>query len=56
MAVSAGGNLYGCERMIHDDRDATYRVGTVRDGLDVAKLSRFSRRASRAQRSVECVS
>ena len=56
LAVSAGGNLYGCERMIHDDRDATYRVGTVRDGLDVAKLSRFSRRASRAQRSVECVS
>jgi len=48
LAVSASGNVYGCERMIHDDCDPTWSVGNVRDGLDAAKLRSLIDRADAA--------
>lgn len=38
LAVSPAGNLYGCERMIHEDNDWTWRVGDARGGLNVTEL------------------
>jgi uncharacterized protein len=34
IAVAPSGNLYGCERLVGDDRDATLRLGDVFRGLD----------------------
>ena len=46
LAVSAAGHLYGCERMIHDDQDPTWRVGDVWHGLDRDKLRSQAERAN----------
>ncbi len=45
LAVSAAGHFYGCERMIRGDDEEQWRVGDVRNGLDLAKLARLKREA-----------
>jgi uncharacterized protein len=37
VAVAPSGSLYPCERLVGDDADATYRIGTVFDGFDSAR-------------------
>lgn len=45
LAVSAEGNLYGCERMVAQDDAPRLRVGNVYDGLDEQKLIALRRQA-----------
>jgi uncharacterized protein len=33
IAVAPSGNIYPCERMVGEDRDATYRIGNVLEGF-----------------------
>jgi uncharacterized protein len=37
VAVSPAGNLYGCERMVAEDEDASLRIGDLWRGLDAGK-------------------
>jgi uncharacterized protein len=52
IAVAPSGNLYPCDRIVHEDTDSTLRIGHVSTGIDEAKVAALS--ASRESVDPEC--
>ncbi len=40
LAVAPSGNLYPCERLVGDDRDPTWVIGSVGEGLDTVRVAK----------------
>lgn len=43
VAVAPSGNLYPCERLVGEDRDGRFVIGTLADGADPARVERVRR-------------